>query len=72
MTAILDYLAQAEALLGEVARVDLSTLSDDELVAVLKADEAVGRYCDVSRVLDAGEVADPSRYERGAAGLSMR
>jgi hypothetical protein len=72
MTAILDRLAQAEALLSEVAHVDRSTLSDDELIAVLKADEAVGRFSDASRVLDAGEVADRSRYELGAAGLSMR
>jgi hypothetical protein len=71
MTAILDRLAQAEALLSEVARVDRSTLSDDELIAVLKADEAIGRYLDASRVLDAGEVADRSRFELGAAGLSM-
>jgi hypothetical protein len=72
MTAILDHLAQAEALLSEVAQVDRSTLSDEELIAVLKADEAVGRYSDASRVLDAGELADRSRYELGAAGLSMR
>jgi hypothetical protein len=72
MTAILDCLAQAEALLCEVARVERSTLSEDELIAVLRADEAVGRYVDASRVLDAGEVAERSRYELGAAGLSMR
>lgn len=72
MTAILDLLAQAEALLSEVARVERSTLPDDELVAVLKADEAVGRFADTARVLDAGEVAERSRYELGADGLSMR
>jgi Domain of unknown function (DUF222)/HNH endonuclease len=72
MTQILDLLAQAEAALSEAARVDRSTLSDEELVAVLKADERVGRFSDACRVFDAGEVADRSRYELGAAGLSMR
>jgi hypothetical protein len=72
VTLILDLLAQAEAVLGEVARIDRSTLSDEELVAVLQADERVGRFSDACRVFDAGEVADRSRYELGAAGLSMR
>ena len=72
MTKLLDLLATAEAALREVARVDRSRLTDDELVAVLKADEAVGRFSDASRVLDAGEVAERSRYELGAEGLSMR
>ena len=72
MTEILDLLALAEAALSEAARVDRSTLTDDELIAVMKADEAVGRFSDTSRVFDAGEVAERSRYELGAAGLSMR
>ena len=72
MTEILDLLTRAEVLLSEVARVDRSTLSDEELIAIVKADESVGRFVDTSRVLDAGEVADRSRYELGAAGLSMR
>ncbi|MDQ1546625.1 MAG: hypothetical protein QOH69_1529 [Actinomycetota bacterium] len=54
MTKILDLLAQAEAALNEAARIDRSALSDDELVAVLKADERVGRLSDSSRALDAG------------------
>jgi hypothetical protein len=72
MTTLLDLLAQAEAVLSEVARVDRATLGDEELIAVMKADERVGRFSDASRVLDAGEVAERSRYELGAAGLSMR
>ncbi len=72
MTESLDLLEQAQALLSRVARVDRSILSDDELVAFLKADEAVGRFVDAARVLDAGEVAERSRYELGAEGLSMR
>src|SRR5258708_7110014 len=72
MTKILDLLEQAEAALSEAARIDRSTLSDQELVAVLKGDERVGRLSDSSRVLDAGEIAERSRYELGAEGLSMR
>jgi hypothetical protein len=72
MTKILDLLEQAEAALSEAARIDRTTLSDDELVAALKCDERVGRLSDSSRVLDAGEVAERSRYELGASGLSMR
>ena len=72
MTESLDLLAQAEAALRRVALVDRSTLSDDDLIAHLKLEEAVGRFTDVSRVLSAGEVAERSRYELGAEGLSMR
>jgi Domain of unknown function (DUF222)/HNH endonuclease len=72
MTELLDLLAQAEAVLSKAARIDRALLGDDELVAVLKADERVGRFSDASRVFDAGEVAERSRYELGAAGLSMR
>jgi hypothetical protein len=72
MTDSLDLLEQAEAALSKVARVDRSTLSDDELIAHLKLEERVGRFIDASRVLSAGEIADRSRYELGAEGLSMR
>ena len=69
MNEILDLLATADAALREAARVDRSTLSDAELIAVTKADEALGRFIDCSRVFDAGEVADRSRYELGAGAL---
>jgi hypothetical protein len=72
MTAILDLLAQAEAVLSDVARVDRALLSDVELVAVLAREEDVRRHLDASQVLTAGDVADRSRYELGAEGLSMR
>jgi hypothetical protein len=72
MSALLDLLTQAEALLSEAARVDRGSLPDDELIAVLRADESVGRFIDTTRALDAGEVAHRSRYELGAEGLSMR
>jgi hypothetical protein len=72
MTELLDLYALAEATLGEIARVDRGMLTDEQLIEVLKGDERIGRFVDTSRVLDAGEVADRSRYELGAAGLSMR
>jgi hypothetical protein len=72
MTESLDLLQQAEAVLRRVALVDRSALGDDELVSHLKLEESVGRFIDASRVLTAGEVADRSRYELGADGLSMR
>lgn len=72
MTDSLDLLTRAEALLSEVSRVDWLRLSDDGLVAHLRAAEAVGRFADTTRSLVAAEVADRSRYELGAAGLSMR
>ncbi len=72
MTESLDLLEQAHALLSTVALVDRSMLTDDELVAHLKVEEAVGRFLDASRVLTAGEVAERSRYSLGADGLSMK
>ena len=59
MTEILDLLDQVHVLLDEVVRVDRATLSDDDLVAVLRADERVGRLVDAARVVDAGETAHP-------------
>ena len=72
MTTALDEITQATAALRVVARVDRSTLSDVDLLALLDAEEVAGRYLDTSRVLSAVEVADRSRFELGAAGLSMR
>jgi Domain of unknown function (DUF222)/HNH endonuclease len=72
MTDSIDLLTRAVALLAEVARVDRSQLTDDDLIRHLKAEEAAGRFMDASRVLSAAEVADRSRYELGAEGLSMR
>jgi len=72
MTDLRDLLAEAEALASEVALVDRSLLSDDELVHHLKAEEAVGRFIDTARALTAAEVAERSRYELGPDGLSMR
>jgi hypothetical protein len=72
MTPILDTLRQVSDLLGDVARVDRGRLSDADLVAVLAAEEGVRRFLDTSQALSSGEVADRSRYELGAEGLSMR
>jgi len=72
MTRILDSLRRASALLGEVARVDRSTLDDAELVAVLDAEAGLARLLDASAVFTAGEIAERSRHELGSEGLSMR
>jgi hypothetical protein len=72
MTTVLDLVSQASVLLHQVARVERTTLNDDELVQLLAAEEAVGRFIDTSRVLTAGEVAERSRFELGADGLSMQ
>jgi Domain of unknown function (DUF222) len=72
MTQITEAIEQATAAISFLAGVDRSTLSDTDLVELMHADEQVGRFCDASRVLDAGEVAERSRYELGAEGLSMR
>jgi len=72
MTPILETLQQVTDLLAVVARTDRSTLSDADLVAVLAAEEGARRWLDTSQVLTAGEIADRSRYELGAEGLSMR
>jgi hypothetical protein len=72
MTPILDTLQQVSDLLRDVARVDRAALSDVDLVAVLATEEGARRFLDASQVLSAGEVADRSRYELGAEGLSMR
>jgi hypothetical protein len=72
MTPILDTLRQVSDLLGDVARTDRAGLSDVDLVAVLAAEESVARFLGASQALTSGEVADRSRYELGAEGLSMR
>jgi hypothetical protein len=72
MPEILDAITQVTDLLGDLARVDRSTLCDADLVAVLAAEAAAGRLLDASRAFTAGEVAERSRYELGAEGLSMR
>jgi hypothetical protein len=72
MPEILDAIEQVTGLLGDLARVERSTLTDADLVAVLRAEAAASRQLDASRVFTAGEVAQRSRYELGADGLSMR
>ena len=72
MPEILVQIRQATDLLSDLARVDRSTISDVDLVAMLAAEEAAGRFLDTSRVLTAGEVAERSRYELGSEGLAMR
>jgi hypothetical protein len=71
MIPVRDSLQQLMVLLADVARVDRATLTNADLVAVLDAEAAAGRLLDTSQVLAAAEVAERSRYELGAAGLSM-
>lgn len=72
MTDIQDAIKRATADLSFVARADRATLSDQDLVELAALEEHAGRYLDTARVLSAGEVAERSRYELGADGLSMR
>jgi hypothetical protein len=71
MIPVRDSLQQLTVLLADVARVDRATLTNHDLVAVLDAEAAAGRLLDTSQVLTAAVVAERSRYELGAAGLSM-
>jgi hypothetical protein len=63
---------QAVCLLGVLAGLDRSTLSDTDLVFLAEAEETVGRLVDASRVFSAAEVAERSRYELGTQGLAAR
>jgi hypothetical protein len=72
MIQTLDLLRQARALLGAVARADRALLPDDDLIALLGAEEEVGRLLDAARALTTGEVTERSRFELGGEGLSMR
>ena len=72
MTPRADVLEQATTLLAEAARVDRATLSDDDLVSLLGLEQQAARFLGAGQVLTAGEIAERSRHELGAAGLSMR
>jgi hypothetical protein len=72
MTPVLVAIRQVTNLLAEVARVDRAQLVDSDLAEVLLLEEAAGRYLDTARALTAAEVAERSRYELGADGLSMQ
>ena len=72
MTPVLDAIRQVTTVLAEVAHVDRAQLADADLVELLKLEEIASRYLGTSQVLTAAEVADRSRYELGAEGLSMR
>jgi len=56
--------------LSGVLRVDLASLTDDELMADQAALERVGRVVDAARIQFAGEVGTRSRRELGDEGLS--
>jgi hypothetical protein len=72
MTEVLDVARRATDLLGELARVDRTALSNSDLVALLAAEESAGRFADAARVFTAAEVVERSRYELGTDGLSSQ
>jgi hypothetical protein len=65
-------LQQATALLAVVCSVPVGTLDDDRLLSRLEMGEQLGRFVDALRISAAAEVAERSRHELGAAGLSYR
>ncbi|MDQ1606688.1 MAG: hypothetical protein QOJ18_1055 [Microbacteriaceae bacterium] len=65
-------LEQATALLAVVCAAPAGTLDDDRLLSRLDTAEHLGRYADALRIAAAAEVAERSRHELGAAGLSYR
>ena len=67
-----DLLEQAIALLSEVARGGVLSLSDDELCEAVRLTERAGRFLDASRVAGAAEVEERSRFELGRDGLAYR
>ncbi|MCU1505148.1 MAG: endonuclease, partial [Microbacteriaceae bacterium] len=64
-------LEQATALLAVVCAAPVGT-DDDRLLSRLDTVEHLGRYVDALRISTAAEVAERSRHELGAAGLSYR
>jgi hypothetical protein len=72
MTTVLDAIRQAKAAVSAVSWIETAGVSDEDLVAFVTETEALGRIVDSARAFAAGEIADRSRYELGAEGLSMR
>lgn len=72
MSETLDLVQQSIDLLATLARVDRTQLTDDELIRLTTLDEAAGRLLDTSRALDAGEIAERSRFELRGDGLSFK
>ena len=72
MTQTRDVIRQATDLLSGLAWAEIGAVPDDELVALTREVEQLGRLVDAGRVFTAGEIAERSRYELGADGLSQR
>jgi hypothetical protein len=58
-----DVFRQATALLCDVAWVEIGAVGVDDLVALTRGLEQLGRVVDAGRAFAAGEVAERSRYE---------
>ncbi|MCU1581157.1 MAG: endonuclease, partial [Microbacteriaceae bacterium] len=65
-------LLQAIALSAAVCAAPVGVLDDARLLSRLDTVEHLGRYIDALRISMAAEVAERSRHELGAAGLSYR
>jgi len=65
-------IAQATAVLADVVRLQIATLTDGELCDSVSRLEAAGRLLDAARVRVAAEVEDRSRIELGTGGLAYR
>ncbi|MCU1505241.1 MAG: endonuclease, partial [Microbacteriaceae bacterium] len=65
-------LRQATALVAVVCAASVERLDDDRLLSRLDTAEHLGRYVDALRTAAAAEVAERSRHELCAAGLSYR
>ncbi|MES2169611.1 MAG: DUF222 domain-containing protein, partial [Actinomycetota bacterium] len=72
MDTFSDTLEQATALLGELARVPVEALTDEEVCLLTAQIERAGRLVDAVRVRAAGEIDERSRWELGDTGLSYR
>lgn len=72
MDPLIDRLNAAIAVLTEVARVDRATLSDIDLIRLVRREEKLSRLVTSSQVQSAAEVAERSRQELCGDGLSAR
>jgi hypothetical protein len=65
-------LEQVNSLLGELARLPVATLSDEQLCLLTVETEQSGRLIDSMRVNSAAEINERSRFELGTGSLAYR